>query len=250
MGYHHTRVPGGELSGRLALTTVSMSRHRVIRGGASLIAATILFALVFSYLAATFDYPDVLDRQAGEVLPALLALGTTGRAIWVSYGLMPLLLLPTALGVNDAVKLTTPRLGRAAVWLAALSAVAMMTGLLRWSTLQWNLAESWATASPESRSAMASTFATANFYLGNVIGEFLGELFLNAFFLVAAVSLAKAASRQWLAVAGIGAAALGWAAMLRNITPRVSAVAEVNNVVLPLWMLTLGIALLTTRRKA
>ena len=54
------------------------------------------------------------------------------------YGVIPLLLIPTALGVNsrpqnDAVT------GRISLWLAAISALAMMTGLLRWPTLQWSL---------------------------------------------------------------------------------------------------------------
>ena len=62
-------------------------------GGWSLILAALLFLGVFSYLAATFDYPDVLDRPAGEVLPRLLALGATGRAVWALYGLVPLLLI-------------------------------------------------------------------------------------------------------------------------------------------------------------
>ena len=51
-------------------------------GGIALILAAILFMAVFSYLAATFDYPDVLDRPAAEVLPRLVALGSSGRAVW------------------------------------------------------------------------------------------------------------------------------------------------------------------------
>ena len=226
------------------MTTVSTSRNRVIAGGASLVAATILFAVVFSYLAATFDYPAVLDRPAGDVLPALLALGRNGRIVWLVYGLIPLLLVPTALGVNEAVRATAPRLGRATVWLAALSALAMMTGLLRWPTLFWTLAQEWTSASPASREVLAGRFGTANLYLGNVIGEFVGELLLNGFFLTS--SLALSAGRpgwRWLAFAGVAASTLGWIAMLRNLTQLVAPVATLNNIVLPLWMLTLGLVL-------
>ena len=76
--------------------------RRIVIGGASLIAATILFVVVFTYLAAAFDYPDVLDRPAADVLPALLALGSTGRMVWFVYGLIPLLIVPTGLGVSEA----------------------------------------------------------------------------------------------------------------------------------------------------
>jgi 2-methylaconitate cis-trans-isomerase PrpF len=43
---------------------------------------------------------------------------------------------------------------------------------------------------------------------------------------------------------GVAASVLGWIAMLRNVTPLVASVATLNNVVLPLWMLMLGVVLL------
>ena len=217
----------------------------MLLGGVSLVAAMVLFAAVFSYLAAAFDYPTVLDHPAAEVLPALLALGTIGRAVWFVYGLIPFLLIPAARGVEEAVRVTEPRLGRVAVWFAVISAAAMMTGLLRWPTLQWGLAQQWMSATPVSRELLASRFATANFYLGNVIGEFAGELFLNGFFLTSSLALAGRSRRSWLVLAGIAASAFGWIAMLRNITSLVAPVAALNNIVLPLWMLTLGVVLVT-----
>lgn len=41
--------------------TASTRQTSVTVGGWSLIAATVLFAAVFGYLANTFDYPAVLD---------------------------------------------------------------------------------------------------------------------------------------------------------------------------------------------
>lgn len=213
-------------------------------GGISLIVATGLFVGVFGYLGARFDYPDVLERPAGEVLPALLALGSTGRAVWLLYALIPLLLIPTALAVRDTSRAQAPQLGQRALWLAVLAAAAMMAGLIRWSTLQWWLAESWPTAAPAAREVIAHRFNVANLYLGNVVGEFLGELFLNGFFLMAALALARRSRSRWLVFAGTSVSALGWLAMLRNVTPLVSTLAAVNNAVLPLWMLVLGVVLL------
>jgi len=51
-------------------------------GGAALIAAALGFMGVFAYLAVRFNYPDVLDAPAATALPALLAMGSTGRAVW------------------------------------------------------------------------------------------------------------------------------------------------------------------------
>jgi hypothetical protein len=43
-----------------------------------LIGGALAFMGVFAYLAARFNYPQVLDGNAAEVLPSLLATGTTG----------------------------------------------------------------------------------------------------------------------------------------------------------------------------
>jgi Domain of unknown function (DUF4386) len=221
-------------------------RTAVRLGGVSLIAATILFAVVFIYLANTFDYPAILSRPAGEVLPRLLSLGTTGRAVWVLYGLVPLLLVPTAIGVAAAAGDAAPRATQAAMITAVLSAASMMAGLLRWPSLHWQLALAYAGGSTAAREAIAGVFDASNSYLGNYIGEFLGEAFLNVFFLCASLALARAGgpSRRWLLYAGSAAAFLGSLAMFRNVTSLVAPIAAVNNTVLPIWMLALGVALL------
>lgn len=145
------------------VVTVSTPRNLAFIGGLSLVAATVLFVAVFSYLASAFDYPAVLGRPAGDVL--------------------------------------------------------------------------------------ANRFETANLYLGNVIGEFVGELFWNGFLLASSLALAAGPPRRrWLAIPGIGVSTLGWVAMLRNLTPLVGPVATLNNLVLPLWMMTLGVVLLARSR--
>ncbi len=232
--------------------SMDFSRQASIIGGGSLIAATLLFSVVFVYLARSFGYPDVLDLPAAEVLPRLLALGPAGRAVWVLYGLIPLLLVPTALGVHAAARQAAPLAARAALITAVLSALTMMAGLLRWPSLHWQLALAYADASPGAREAIAATFAATNSYLGNFVGEFLGELFLNAFFLFTSIALTRAASAssRWLLVVGSSASLLGGLAMLRNATSWVEPIAELNNVVLPIWMLILGVVLLRHRTSA
>jgi len=56
--------------------------HATIRlGGVALVAGAAAFLAVFSFLAARFDYPAILDGTAAEVLPRLRATGATGRAV-------------------------------------------------------------------------------------------------------------------------------------------------------------------------
>ena len=230
--------------------STEVSRTATLIGGASLIAATVLFSAVFVYLARSFGYPEVLDLHAADVLPRLLALGPTGRAVWVLYGLIPLLLIPTALGVYAAGRQAAPLASRVAPILAVLSAASMMAGLLRWPSLQWQLAQAYADASPAARESIGAVFAASNSYLGNFVGEFLGELFLNGFFLFASLALARAAGgSRWLVAAGSAASLLGGLAMLRNAVPLVEPIAALNNAVLPVWMLVLGVVLLRHRNR-
>ncbi len=212
-------------------------------GGWSLILAAILFVAVFSYLAARFDYPDILDRPAVEVLPRLIALGTEGRAVWSLYALIPLLLVPAGVGAAIALRAAAPGAAGSSAMFAMISAFSMMLGLSRWPSIQWVIGRAYATASPPERASLETLFAGLNSYLGNFIGEFVGELALNLFFLLTAYAILRSVRRpRWLGIAGIAVSVVGFAAMFRNVTPAVALAAEVNNVVLPLWLVTLGIA--------
>ena len=72
------------------------------------------------------------------------------------------------------------------------------------------------------------------------------------FFLLSSIALtrAPAPSLRWLLVIGSAASLLGGLAMLRNATPWVEPIAALNNVVLPIWMLVLGVVLLRHRAVA
>lgn len=215
-------------------------------GGWSLIVAAVGFMAVFSYLAARFGYPDVLDGRAEVVLPQLLALGATGRAVWAVYALLPLLLIPAGIGAAALLRAHAPETMRAASAFSMVAAISMLLGLARWPTVHWELARAYATASPGGREAIEATFAGLNAYLGNFIGEFTGELALEAFFILSAVGLLRAGRRR-LGIAGLAAGAIGLVAAFRNVTPAVALVAEVNNYVLPLWLIVLGVELVRAR---
>lgn len=218
-------------------------------GGWALIFAAVLFMAVFGYLAATFGYPDVLTGEAAVVLPKLLALGTTGRAVWVLYGIIPLLLIPAALGVWESMGDRAPALTRAGVILASISAVAMMLGLLRWPSIHWTLATEFvASSSDAERDAIGALFLGLNSYLGQYLGEFIGELTLIGFFLVTALAMrGDLRYPRWGTIVGVIAAMVGLVAMARNATPSVALVADINNVVLPVWLIVQGSLLLRAR---
>ncbi len=214
-------------------------------GGWSLLVAAVGFISVFSYLAARFNYPEVLDGDAAAVLPRLLELGWQGRAVWAVYAFLPFLIIPGAIGARAALSERAPHLMRAALVAGVIAAVSMFIGLARWPSVHLELARSYSTASAGGREAIDAIFRGLNVYLGNYIGEFLGELALNAFFILVGIAAFQTRSvGRWFAVGGIVAGVIGWIAMLRNVTASVAPIASLDNTVLPVWLITLGIVFL------
>lgn len=227
------------------------SRLMVRIGGASLIVGALAFMGVFSFLAARFGYPEVLDGRAADVLPALLAMGDAGRLVWAVYALLPLIWIPAAVGAFHALRPRSEGAMRMGVSFAVVSALAMMLGLMRWPSFHWELAQAWV-AEPGARVGIEVMFNAANRYLGNYIGEFLGELSINLFFLLSAAAMLKQGSGfarpvGWL---GVIASLAGLIGMFRNTAAVVAPVAAVDNYLLPLWMIVFGVSLLWYGRVA
>jgi hypothetical protein len=212
------------------------------------VAAAVGFMSVFSFLAARFDYPAVLDGNAAEVLPRLLDLGEAGRAVWAVYAFLPLLLIPAAIGARAALGDRAPSAMRGALVFATIAAVTMLLGLARWPSVHWELARAYSSATPDARSAIDAVFLGLNVFLGNYIGEFVGEVALNTFFVVVGfTALQSTATRRWFGVGGITVGVIGWGAAFRNVTTVVAPVADVNNYLLPLWLIVLGVVLIRWR---
>jgi hypothetical protein len=215
-------------------------RLTVRAGGWSLILGAVAFMAVFSYLAARFDYPAILDGPAETVLPQLLATGSTGRADWAIYAFLPLVWIPAGVGAHLALRRSHPGSSLVALQCAAVAALAMMLGLMRWPTVHWRLAELYATADSSQRAVLDALFDGLNTYLGNYLGEFLGELAFNAFFLLTGWALLRT---RRVAVLGLVAGLAGLVGMFRNVTAAVAPVAAVNNYLLPAWMIVFGLVL-------
>jgi len=219
-------------------------------GGFALIVGAAAFMAVFSFLAAQFDYPRILDGTAADVLPRLLATGSTGRAVWAVYGFLPLIWIPAGVGAYQALRGTREGIMRLAMLMAVVTSLSMMLGLLRWPSIHWSMAQAFAAADEVERTSIAAMFAGLNSFLGNYIGEFLGELSFSVFFLLSALSMLQAAGSfaRWMAYLGIITSAAGLIGMFRNFTDAVAPVAAVNNYLLPIWMVVFGVALIRSTR--
>jgi hypothetical protein len=223
----------------------------ILAGGVALVAGALAFLGVFSYLAARFNYPEVLDGRAHDVLPALLATGTAGRTAWALYAVLPLVFLPAGVGAFEALRDRAAGPMRVGALFAMLAAVSMMLGLMRWPSMHWELARAWSAAGEGERMVLAAVFDGLNRYLGNFIGEFLGEFSFSVFFVLSGLSLLRHhRAPRWLAWWGIATGVLGLIGMWRNVSSSVGPVAEVNNYLLPAWMIGFGGWLIITSRRA
>jgi hypothetical protein len=216
----------------------------IIVGGACFIVGALAFVFVFSYLAANFNYPDILDGTAAEVLPRLRGGGSLMRAIWAVYAFLPLVLVPGAVAAYLACPSSRARMTLALI-VASMGTLAMCFGLMRWPSIHWALAEAYSQAGAETKSSIDAVFSGLNLYIGNYIGEFLGETTLAVFFLLSGVSmLAEARFPKWLGWAGVAFSFLFVVGAFRNVTNTVQVVADINNGLLPLWMIVMGAGLI------
>jgi hypothetical protein len=96
-----------------------------------------------------------------------------------------------------------------ALVLAGIASLAMCLGLMRWPSIHWAMAGAYADADASVQQTLVVMFDGLNLYLGNYIGEFLGETLLAAFFLLTGLSQqAQGRYPRWLAWGGIGFALL------------------------------------------
>jgi hypothetical protein len=219
------------------------SRKIIVAGGISFIVGALAFVAVFSYLAANFDYPAVLKGSAAEVLPRLRGGGSMMRAVWAIYAFLPLLLIPGAVAAYFACPASRGRMTLALV-IASIGTLAMCLGLMRWPSVHWALAEVYSQAGAESKSSLEAIFNGLNLYLGNYIGEFLGEIALGMFFLLTGFSmLLENRFPKWLGGVGIVFSLGFMIGAFRNVESGVMIVSKINNSLLPLWMIILGAAL-------
>lgn len=102
--------------------------------GVSAIALAILFNFPFVILAATYDYPGVLRRPAGEALDLFAAGGANLILTWHSFALCALALAPMAIALSlTPVRVAQrPALAIGAALMGSLAGLAQAIGLWRW----------------------------------------------------------------------------------------------------------------------
>ena len=140
------------------------------------VVGAIAFAVAATTLSSTFDWPDILREPPDVVLPAFVAGGTSLVWTWFATAwtyailLVPILLLPAALGRRDDPVL------RAATFVGAASVLLSLIGFLRWVFVVPPLADAYVTGDPTTKAAVAAAWTAQHQFGGALLGEHLGQL--------------------------------------------------------------------------
>lgn len=186
-----------------------MTPNRFVGIAAVLLAG--LFNIPYAVLVATFDYPDVLRRPAGQVLDLFAAGGNALILTWHAFAVTALSLMPVAIGlsITPSRMKVRPALAIGAAIAGSLAAITQAIGLWRWVFVIPSLARSHADPATSQSELQASerAFDLLNAYGGVAIGEHLGQLLTAAFVLLLA-SLQHIEGQRVTAVSGFVTAAL------------------------------------------
>jgi Domain of unknown function (DUF4386) len=224
--------------------------------GAAALSLAIAFNLPFALLAATFDYPDILRRPAGEVLDAFAAGGPALILSWYAFALsaVGLILFAPALALATADWTRRPGLAVGAALIGALAGIAQAIGLFRWVFAVPALATLHADPATDAttRVTLETAFTLLNGWGGVAIGEHLGQILTLVWVTLAAVQafacnqrFAKAqAVVAALAVTGIGIGlGEGLSLALGRDAPLLAMATVIGYLAFSLWLLITGAAL-------
>lgn len=197
-----------------------------------LILAAVLANVAFTALGSIFNYPDVLDEPAADVLASFSAHEGAVSAWFTVLALSAALLAPIAVGVG---RLSVRREMWWAVRVGLAAAIVQVVGLLRWPVLVPGYASS----------GNRDAFETAGDVLGTAIGETVGYFLTAAWTLLVVVALGRSFAGRWFSVLGIASAALVFVGVFSPLDlPVVDTANFFGYVLYSLWLIAFGIVLL------
>lgn len=150
--------------------------------GVLLVLLPVTYNLLYTVLARSFEYPDILRRPTSEVLERYTAGGSRLVLTWWAFAMSAVLLAPTAVLVSATLHDSNSTILAVATTLGVVAAIVQFLGLIRWPFAVPHLAREMAdpASSLARREAVDVIFQTLNRYLGVAVGEHLGYLFTGA----------------------------------------------------------------------
>jgi hypothetical protein len=213
---------------------------------ALLVLAAVLANVAFTALGSIFDYPDVLDHPAGDVLASFRAHEGAVSGWFGVLAASAALLAPIAIGVG---RLSRSRAMRIAVPVGVLAAVVQVVGLLRWPLLVPGWASDAGSGSPSIAADARDAFSLAGDVLGTAIGETLGYALTALWTVLVLVALGRRLAGRWFGVLGGAGAALVAVGVVSPLDlPVVDTANFVGYVLWSIWLVAFAAVLVTRGR--
>jgi hypothetical protein len=199
-----------------------------------IVLAVVLANVAFVGLGSVFDYPDILQESAEEILSEFRADEGAIVALFITLAASAALLAPIALLLG---RMADNELGRWSIRIGIAAAVVQVIGLMRWPLIVPSLADS----------NDVDAFDTVHTVLGTVVGETFGYALTAAWTVLIISALARYLAGRWFSLLGYAAAALIAIGVLVPLDVPGTAFANFLGYVLwSVWML--AVAVLIWRR--
>jgi Domain of unknown function (DUF4386) len=213
-----------------------------------LILVAVLATAGFTALGSIFNYPDVLDEPAGQVLADFRVHETAVGAWFAALALSAALFAPIALGVA---RLSSHRLMRIAVPVGIVAGIVQVVGLARWPLLVPGYASDAASSDLGVAAAARDSFTTASDILGTAIGETLGYALTATWTVLVLVALGRRYGGRSFQVVGAVSAVLVFAGVLSPLgLPAIDAANFIGYVLWCLWLIAFAVVSLRRERRA
>ena len=212
-----------------------------------LILAAVLANVGFIALGSIFNYPDVLDEPAGDVLASFRdsqgAVSLWFLVLAVAVGL----LAPIAIGVG---RLSSNKAMRLAVPVGITAAIVQVVGLLRWPILVPGYASDAASSNAAVAGDARDTFTSVSDILGTALGETVGYLLTATWTVLVVVALGRRYAGRWFQALGVTSAVLVFAGVFSPLgTPMIDTANFFGYVLWSLWLVALGMLILVHERR-
>jgi hypothetical protein len=212
-----------------------------------LILAAVLANLAFTALGSVFNYPDVLDEPAGDVLSSFRDHETAVSAWFAVLALSAALLAPIAIGVG---RLAATGAMRIAVPIGITAAAVQVVGLLRWPILVPGYASDAAGSDAGTAASGRDSFTTASDILGTAVGETLGYLLTATWTALVIVALGRRFAGRWFQVLGAVSAGLVLVGVLSPLgLPVIDTANFLGYVLWSAWLIALAVVILVHERR-
>ncbi len=225
-----------------------------ITAGVLLLVLPIAYNVLFTVLARTFQYPDVLRQPTKDILRLFADGGSVLVLTWWAFAMTAVLLAPAAVLLSVTLADANPTVVALATTFGVLAALVQFLGLVRWPLAVPYLARTAADPSADraTEAAVDVTFQVMNRYLGVAVGEHLGYLFTGVWTAFAGIAIIQSdLLNPAFGVAGILIApffALGAAEFVgpfeRQGLKLSGAVVPVAYIGWSLWLAAVGVSLL------